>query len=200
MANQWADFLNPDVVRTRFLRTGLFLVAHEMLLSVIKDRTHDFYSNSWTAGDGWKTNSEYREKVLSLDPKGKNDPFRASVVWLRRIQAINEDDETTIREVTEERNRLAHELRNVLGGTLNHDFEILFPKLVSLIAKIDRWWIVNVEIATDPDLAGTELNEDEVTPGSLMLLQVLNKVALGKDEEAWALYHEFASAREDANP
>jgi hypothetical protein len=200
MANKWADFLNPDVVRTRFLRTGLFLVAHEMLLSAIKDRTHDFYSNSWTAVDGWNTSSDYREKVLSLDPKDKNDPFRASVVWLRRIQAINEDDETTIREMTEERNRLAHELRNVLGGTLNHDFESLFPKLVSLIAKIDRWWAVNVEIATDPDLAGTELNEDEVTPGSLMLLQVLNKVALGKDEEAWALYNEFTSAREDTNP
>ncbi|MBL3566697.1 hypothetical protein JMM59_17015 [Rhodovulum sulfidophilum] len=200
MADKWANFLNPDVVRTRFIRTGLFLVAHEMLLSAIKDRIHDFYSNSWTAVGGWKASPDYREKVLSLDPKGKNDPLRASIVWLLRIQAINKDDENTIREMTEERNRLAHELRNVLGGTLDHDFESLFPKLAALIAKIDRWWVVNVEMATDPEFVGTELNQDEVTPGSLMLLKVLNKVALGKDEEAWGIYHEFTSTRDDTNP
>lgn len=199
MASEWANFLNPDVVRARLLRTGLFLVAHEMLLSAIKDRIHDFFSNTWTAADGWKPSRKYREEVLSLDPKGKNDPFRASVVWLREIEAIDEKDESTIRELTEERNLLAHELRNVLGGTLKHDFEGLFPKLVSLVTKIDRWWIVNVEIATDPELAGKEFDEDGITPGSLMLLQVLNQVALGKDEEAWALYREFISTHEDTD-
>lgn len=198
MADDWADFLNPDVVRTRLLRTGLFLVAHEMLLSAIKDRTHDFYSNTWTNNDGWKPSPDYREKVLSLDPKGKNDPFRASVAWLRQMEAIDEDDEISIRKLTEERNRLAHELRNVLGGTVEHDFESLFPKLVHLVAKIDRWWIFNVDLATDPKLAGEELDVDRITPGSLMLLQVLNQVALGNDEEAWALYHAFASAHNDA--
>lgn len=199
MANDWLEFLNPDVVRTRLLRTGLFLVAHEMLVSAIRDRTHDFYSNTWTATGGWKPSPEYRERVLSLDPKGKNDPFRSSVEWLRQIEAIDEDDETLIRELTEERNRLAHELRNVLGGTSEHDFESLFPKLVHLVTKIDRWWIVNLEIATDPDLAGKEFDEDDVTPGSMMLLQVLQQVALGNDEEAWALYHAFVSAHKDAN-
>ncbi|NOD84309.1 hypothetical protein [Ruegeria sp. HKCCD6119] len=198
MADDWADFLNPDVVRTRLLRTGLFLVAHEMLLSAIKDRTHDFYSNTWTNNDGWKPSPDYREKVLSLDPKGKNDPFRASVAWLRQMEAIDEDDEVSIRKLTEERNRLAHELRNVLGGTIEHDFESLFPKLVHLVAKIDRWWIFNVDLATDPELAGEEFDVDRITPGSLMLLQVLNQVALGNDEEAWALYHAFASAHNDA--
>ncbi|MEM9578039.1 MAG: hypothetical protein AAF999_13610 [Pseudomonadota bacterium] len=197
MANEWVDFLKPDVVRTRFLRAGLFLVAHEMLLSAIKDRIHDFYSNTWSAAGGWKQSPVYREKVLSLDPKGKQDPLRASVVWLRQIEAIDEQDETTIRELIEERKRLAHELRNVLSGAHKHDFESMFPKLVSLIAKIDRWWIVNVEIATDPDLADKEFEQDEVTPGSLMLLQVLNQVVLGNDEEAWALYNEFVSAREE---
>lgn len=127
-----------DVVRTRLLRTELFFVAHEMLLSAIKERTHDFYSITWTPADGWKPCPEYREKVLSLDPKSKSDPFRASIVWLRQIEAIDDQDVATIRELTEERNLLAHELRNVLGGTIEHDFESLFPKLFHLVAKTDR--------------------------------------------------------------
>ncbi|MEY8141209.1 hypothetical protein [Falsihalocynthiibacter sp. CO-5D18] len=168
-------------------------------MNSVKDRPHDFFSDTWTATDGWKSSPKYRKNVLSLDPKGKNDPLRASIAWLRQIGAIDEYDEITIRELTEERNRLAHELRKVLGGTHRHDFENLFPKLISLVAKIERWWIVNVEIATDPDLAGKEFDEDGVTPGSVILLQVLNQVALGKDEEAWALYHEFISANEYKN-
>lgn len=188
MTSEWADFLNPDVARTRLLRTGLFLVAHKMLLSSVKDCVHHFFSNTWTAVDGWKLSLEYREKVLSLDPKGRNDPFRASIAWLRQIEAINDHDETTIRNLTEERNRLAHELRYVLGGTIKHDFEGLFPKLVSLIIKIDRWWILNVEIETDPNLIGKEFTEHQVIPGSLMLLQDLNQIVLGQDHEAWAFY------------
>ena len=196
MTNEWDDFLNPDVVRARFVQTGLFLVAHEMLLSAIKDQLHDFFVDSWTASDGWKTSPKYREKVLSLDPKGKSDPLRASVEWLRQMEAIDEYDETVIREMTEERNRLAHELRNVLGGSYQHNFEHLFPKLVKLVSKIDRWWVINVEMATNPDLIDVEIDEDGVMPGSVMLLQVLSQVALGQDDEAWAFYREFVSQRD----
>ncbi|WP_299865821.1 hypothetical protein [uncultured Roseobacter sp.] len=58
---------------------------------------------------------------------------------------------------------------------------------------------MNVEIAPDPDLASKEFDEDDVNLGSRMLLQVLTQVALGSDEDAWALYHAVASAPEDAN-
>lgn len=196
MEKKWADFLNPDIVRARFIKTGLFLVAHEMLLSAIRDRLHDFFADTWTAEHGWVTSSAYREKVLTLDPKGKKDPTRASIAWLRQMEVIGECDEVAIRELTEERNRLAHELRNVVGGSHQHDFDNLFPNLVALVTKIDKWWIINLEIATDPDQMGLEINEDGVTPGSLMLLQVLAQVALGKDDEAWKIYHEFVAQRE----
>ena len=188
MGDNRSDFLNPEVVRKRFVRVGLFLVAHEMLLSAIKDRLHDFFSDSWTAQDGWKPSPDYRRKVLVLDPKGKNDIFRASVAWLRSMNAIDETDVSSIRELTEERNRLAHEIRNVIGGSYNHDFSNLYPKLVTLVAKIDRWWVVNVEIATDPDLMDRDIDEDSVMPGSLAALQLLETVALGNEAEAWALY------------
>ena len=133
MNDTWADFLNPDVVRKRFVRVGLFLVAHEMLLSAIKDRLHDFFSDSWTAQDGWKASPAYRETVLALDPKGKNDAFRASIVWLKSRGAIDNSDEESIKELTAERNRLAHEMRNTVGGTHDHDFYNVFPKLVNLV-------------------------------------------------------------------
>lgn len=198
--SKWAEFLNPDVVRARFVRSGLFLVAHEMLVSAIKDHLHDFFADTWTTKDGWKTSTKYREEVLSLDPKKKNDPYRASVTWLRQNGAIDDYDEQTVRLLTDERNRLAHELRNVIGGSNQHDFESLFPKLVALVVKIDKWWVVNVDTATDPDMMSKELDEDGVIPGSQIMLQVLIEVALGQEEKAWALYREFMAHHDtDAN-
>jgi len=175
-------------------------VAHEMLVSAVRDRLRDFFADGWTA-KGWKTSAAYRDKVLTLDPKNKGDPWRASLVWLRQMDAIDDDDERAIRELTLERNRLAHELRKVVGSSYHHlDFEGLFPKLLALVAKIDRWWVVNVDIETDPELMDEEIDAASVVPGSQILLQVLAEVALGKDEKAWALYREFMANPASAQP
>lgn len=48
-----------------------------------------------------------------------------------------------------------------------------------------------MEIATDPDYSGEDIDESEVTPGSQLLLQISCKVALGNDDEAWELYRQF---------
>ncbi|MFT4176458.1 MAG: hypothetical protein QM627_07350 [Luteolibacter sp.] len=191
MEDEWASILNPDVIRTRFLRAGLFLDAHEMLVAVIKDRLHDFFSDTWTPGSGWNTSAAYRENVLLLDPKGKNDPFRSSVAWLIGMKAIDGDDERAIREFTEKRNTIAHELRGLVGGSHQLDFDDVFQKILEMVAKIEKWWIVNIEIATDPEFYDKEIKADSVVPGSLLLLQILKDVALGEDDETWAIYREF---------
>lgn len=198
MKNEWADFLNPDVVRARFVRAGLFLVAHEMLVSAIVGRLHDFYADHWDAETGWTASPAYREKVLSLDPKNKRDPWRASVAWLRQIDAITDDDERAIRELNGERNRLAHELRKVVGSSYHHDFEGLFPQLLALVEKIERWWVVNVEIATDPEFMDKEIDAASVMSGSQILLQILAEVALGQDDKAWAFYRDFMARQSSA--
>jgi hypothetical protein len=76
------------------------------------------------------------------------------------------------------------------------DFAGLFPRLVELVAKIDRRWVINVDIATDPELAGQEIHDDGVTPGSILILQILSRVALGEDEEAWELYRAFVEGKD----
>lgn len=188
---QWTDFLNPSVIRTRLVSVGLFMVAHEMLLASIKERLLEFYADDWFENGRAKQSEAYRKKVLPLDPKGKSDALRASIAWLRKMDAVSYADEKSIQEFTDARNQIAHELRNVVSGTRIPHFDTLFPCLVDLIVKIDKWWIMNVSIDTDPMFADREVNPDDIQPGSQILLQVLSQVALGQEEEAWALYNEF---------
>jgi hypothetical protein len=192
--SRWVDFLNPDLVRTKFVAMGLFMVAHEMLLDAIKDRPLGFFSNEWTSEGELQQCDDYRREILARDPKGKGDALRGSLAWLREMEAIDEADIASVQEFTDARNVIAHELRNIIGGSTTPHFAGLFPRLIELVAKIDRWWVINVEIATDPDLAGQEIDEEGVTPGSLLIMQILGRVALGEDEEAWELYRAFTES------
>ena len=200
MTTQWTEFLNPDVIRRRFAHAGLFLATYEILQSAIQEPLHEFFSTSWSADKGWSTSPKYRTNVLKLDPKGKNDAHRASIAWLLRHDIIDTKDAASIRKLTEERNRIAHEMRKFAIGSNVLPFESYFPELVRLVTKIDKWWTINVTIPTNPDFDDRDIDESEVQPGSTILLQILEQVALANDVEAWKLYNEFVSGMETQHP
>ena len=49
------------------------------------------------------------------------------------------------------------------------------------------WWVVNVEIPTNPDYDGKEIDEEGIVPGAVLTLQMLIQVASGNTEllEHW---------------
>ncbi len=107
------------------------------------------------------------------------------------MEVIDAADLKTFAELTNARNIFAHELRNVISAGEMPEFEKLFPKIVFLVTKIDRWWIINVEMAVSDQWVNTEVDPKNVTPGTTLLLQVLERVALGDSETAWELYRAF---------
>jgi hypothetical protein len=191
----WAAFLNPEVVRPKLIAAGLFLLGHEMLIDSIKRHPLEFFANRWTA-DGPEPSEKYRTEVLALDPKGKGDPLRGSIAWLRQEDVITADDEATIRTATDARNKIAHEMMTLFHNTMPPGFVEHFPALLSLTQKIEKWWIVNVELATNPDYDGAEIDEDGIISGPSWIMQLLTQVALGDDEEAWEFHRRFMEMRE----
>ncbi|MBA3243326.1 MAG: hypothetical protein H0T60_19055 [Acidobacteria bacterium] len=95
----WTAFLNPGVVRPKLIAAGLFLLGYEMLIDSIKRRPLEFFSNRW-AIDRPVPSDKYRAEVLALDPKWKSDAQPGSVAWLRKVNAVTANDETTIRTLT----------------------------------------------------------------------------------------------------
>ena len=49
------------------------------------------------------------------------------------------------------------------------------------------WWVVNIELATDPDYAAKEIDEEDIVPGAILSLQMLLEVVGGNTEllEVW---------------
>lgn len=174
------------------LCASLFLVAHEMLVTAIRTRLRDFFIVGFDE-NGFTYSPDYDSRVLSLDPKGKRDAWRASIVWLEQMSVIDQDDKGKIKDCTDARNTFAHELNEIISGRKSPDFEALFPILVDLVVKIDRRWIVNVEIDTDPDLADQEIDPEQVMPGSQLMLSIVHQSAVGDIAAANKLYEAFIS-------
>ncbi len=194
-ADQWEAFLNPDIIRPKLISAGLFLVGHEMLLDTIKRHPLSFFSDGWNI-DGPVPGPKYKKEVLARDPQGKNDAKRGSIAWLRIMDVITADDEADIKKVDHARNEVAHEMTAIVSGSMPPSFAEHFETLLSLVQKIEKWWIVNVELSTDPEFNG-EFDEDGIVSGPSWIMQILGQVALGQGEEARTLYREFVHQRKE---
>ena len=75
-------------------------------------------------------------------------------------------------------------MAGILGGEKPNTFMQHFHPALDLLAKIERWWIRNVEMATDPDWDGKDVEDVDITPGRILLMQIIVDVAQGDAETA----------------
>lgn len=176
------DPFDPKWLRPRLIKSGLFLLGHEVLVEIIREKPRSFFAHTWTSAKGFKPSPEYTSEVLELDPKGKNDPLRGGIAWLRIMSAIDSEDEIALRDLTDIRNQIAHEMQSILDGAVPIDLDTHFSKLVCLVEKIEKWWCINVELAIQSDVVDCAIDPDGVIPGSILMMQMLKEAALGKLE------------------
>lgn len=178
----WERFLDPEIVKPSLFMATMFITTFEILKNSVVDRIKDFFSDGWSA-EGTTQSPEYKDKVLS---RNKSVVY-ASLDWLHDQQAISDKDLKTFEQLKETRNVLAHQLFEVVTGQSKSNHTDQFPALVELLRKIEVWWIVNVEIPTNPDYSDAEIDEDGIVPGPILSLQMLLQVAGGSTEllEAW---------------
>lgn len=179
---RWERFLDPDAVRPSLFMATMFITTFEILKNSIVDRIRDFYSVGWSE-EGAKVSSDYEAEVLSRN----KSPVFASLNWLHEHRAIDDDDLKTFEQLKKTRNLLAHDLFAVVTGQADSNHADEFPVLVELLRKIEVWWVVNVEIPTNPDYDDTEIDVEGIVPGSILSLQMLLEVVGGNTEllEAW---------------
>lgn len=173
--DRWESFLNPEIVRGRLLSASMYITAHELLRDSIVGRVRDFYAESWEAS-GSHPSPSYEQEVLARN----RSAVYASLDWLREHKAIDEEDVKLFEAVKKTRNVLVHGLHSVVIGGDPSNHVDHFADVVSLLRKIETWWIVNVEIPSNPDYDGQEIDEAGIVPGPVLSLQMLIEVASGR--------------------
>lgn len=146
------------------------------------DDVRGFYADGYDE-HGPTVEAEYHSEVLS---KNKSRLY-ASLQWLRENDAIDDDDLLIFEKLKITRNQLAHQLFAVVTGQVESAHQAQFAELMTLLRKIGVWWVVNVEIPTNTDFDGQEIDETGIVPGAVLSLQLLIEVASGNTEllEHW---------------
>jgi len=155
----WENFLNPEVLRPNLIIASIYIAAFELLKNTIIDRIRGFYTMGFD-GNGRRIDPEYQSEVLSKS----RSPVYASLEWLKEAKAIQENDIDIFESAKKHRNDLAHAIMGMLAEGLPSDLSARFSEMVSLIDKIERWWIVNVEIPTNPEFDGEHIDESGIVP------------------------------------
>ncbi|KRA33477.1 hypothetical protein ASD68_10855 [Rhodanobacter sp. Root627] len=174
---RWEELLDPEITRERLISASLYIAAFEILKQSICDRIRDFYCFGFGVG-GDLIDPKYQAEVLSRN----RSRLYASLSWLQENDVLEQSDIESFERVKATRNALAHNLQGLVFGELPSTHVQLFPELVKLIRKIETWWVVNVEIPTNPDYDGQEVLEEHVVPGPVIMLQLMQEVASGNAE------------------
>ena len=175
----WEKLLNPEILQGNLIVASLFLASYELLRSSIIDQRRDFYICGFNA-HGETVSPNYQAKVISRD----KSPLRASLLWLKEAQVIDDSDIDRIQQIRAQRNEIAHNLVKLIGSSGAEIDTELFEAIFDLVAKVDRWWIREVELECNPEfdgIDGRDIPDAEIHSGRMIALTLLIGVATGED-------------------
>lgn len=89
--------------------------------------------------------------------------------------ALIESERDLLVAIKNERNNIAHELPYLLLEP-SRDFNLAhLSSARHLINKIDKWWIINVDIPCNPNYDGREIDENEISSTKSIMLDHIFK-------------------------
>jgi hypothetical protein len=176
----WENFLNPESLRYALIEAALYIAGFEYLKERVINRVRDFYCTGFDE-NGDIIDPKYEAEVLGAN----KSPLYASLLWHRKRDVIDDEDLEIFERLKRCRNQLSHELMELVGGSqISVDVGAHFEMLSTLLYKIELWWIREVEMPTNPDLDNVEVSDEEITPGPVILLELMRHIALSKDGTA----------------
>lgn len=182
----WEKFLDPQSLRSNLIACSLFIVAWETFSNAVIDYLHSFYHLAHDSDDG-PIAQAYQARVLDRH----KSRLTASLLWFQEMGAIDQKDLELVDRIRQHRNELAHELPKYLCTADASVDTALFNELIELTAKIGRWWVLEVEVPTNPDFDNQEIDALGVQSGEMWFLELLLKIATGGEAESEAFYQEF---------
>jgi hypothetical protein len=174
----WEKLSNPQVLQHNLVVAGLYLVAFELLQASIVDRLSAFFATDVEIAESGRIkglpSSRYAAAVLSLDP---NHPFNASCLWLVNNGVISEGERLQIDAIRQHRNEVAHELPVfVVEADKTIDLGRL-ERIRHLLLKIERWWVLEVDVPANPGFDGRTIAAEDVRPGPVLFLDFIIQTA-----------------------
>jgi hypothetical protein len=197
--DSWARFLDPEWLRPALTWMSLFLFAYQMLEDILINRIkelyldHNHYFTPSVKGHKKIRKDEYKREVKALARKGKSSgTLDGSIIWHRNREILDDKDVEIIDGLTKCRFSIAHKISSFIDEGDQYNLQSQFQKVLTLIDKIEKWWVLNYELTIiDTDFDLEDVNEESIYVGSTIGLKILHLVALGDQDQSHRLYNQY---------
>jgi len=155
--------LSKDALKDNLAKAGVYSVGYTFLEYSLIVRLRRFLTGAR------ESDEFYEQEVLSRH----ESKLIASCLWFKDRGVLTDGDITDIRQLRKHRTDIAHQLLNIL---LNTEVQVDGDKLATLFAllsKIDRWWLMEIEIPGNEDFDGQEIDPEQVRSGQMDTLRLL---------------------------
>ena len=184
--DKWIKFLHPENLKDNLMFSSLYIATFESFKDYVIDEVKFFFHVGFSEGKD-SFDPRYIESVKSKDKKYIDN---ASLLWLIEMEAISPEDFELYKELRQYRNKLSHELMTLLFEGLPEQLPEKFHQLIQLRTKIEKWWILNIEIPTSYDFdSDKEITEKDIFTSSQIFNQVIFDM-LSEDEKKATYYRD----------
>lgn len=174
---QWKNILDRDILKGNINIITLYIAIYELLEDAVISKSKDFYTIIEFDEEAKK---KYTENVLSLYDKTlcpkaleKRKDILSSLLWFKKNGAIDDNDITIFAKSKTLRNEVVHEMFNYIAEGTTQLVEQL-ALMYALFSKIEKWWILEIEIPISGDFPDLTENEQQgVMSGNMIVLEII---------------------------
>jgi hypothetical protein len=173
---QWKNILDKDVLKGSINMIALFITVYELLEDSIISKPKNFFT---TLEFDEKAKQEHQKHVLSLYNESacpgiasKNKELISSLIWFKNNGAIDDEDIKIFADSRSLRNKVTHEMLYAIadgGEQIVEQFVLLY----ALFSKIEKWWIMEIEIPISGDFEPDTIDQDGVMSGHMIILEII---------------------------
>jgi len=182
----WEKITHPLILRENLMSASVYISAYEMCREFIVSKPKDFFTDIWGT-DSKNLRNEYFKDVMSFD----NSPLKASLLWFKAQNAINDQDIGNFDKAREHRNEIAHNLPMFISDPTHEVNGHIFNALLEVTQKIGVFWVINYELTISPDYDGQEIDKSGIQIGTIMMIKMLMQIAFGQEPEEGYFYNEL---------
>lgn len=175
-------FFNPDILKQNLIIASLFIAVFDNFKANIIDKVKYFYFSG--IKDGVEQFKDYEQDVLNKVKSKNNKQIKATLLWLKENEFITEAEEILFAEFTNTRNKLAHEMNRMLIDGFSDEIYKLYAEMINLFSKIERKWIIDIEIPINPpNIPYEDINWDGITSINFEFIKIMTDIAFtGNDK------------------
>lgn len=173
------DIQDAKIVKEKLINSALFLLCYDLLKDSIVNQVKLFYiiDDSELNLSLQRMKDDYKREVLNLD----KNIIEASVKWLKKMGAINDDDVTILLEYKDIRDKkIGHHLPMTI---FDSKYLIKLEDIINmrnLIHKVDIWFIKNEQLPIYNSINDKQIDIENCQPisGTILILDLIIKAGL----------------------